>query len=253
MPRAASAGVEWVATGRRRVGLDQLRDLRVGALGKLDLGHVAAVGEDLLPGAGKGLGHMPGEARRHQAVVVAPEEEGGGLEIGEAGPEAPLAVGCVEIDVAQGGVEGDAGGAGAVGLAELLGDDVGGRGVEALRVGRTGPRRSLAPGPCSSDGGSRRARGAAGGPGARARACAGTRRPAPAGLPWPPGRGGRAPPRGRLGRPANSRRGGRGRSPSRRGSRGLTVRTRGRRTVRGPACPTTRTPEGRAHGPCARG
>ena len=56
----------------------------------------------------------------------------GGSSCGEPGPEALRAVGGLEVDLAGGGVEGDAGGARAVGAQELVGGDVADRGIEAV-------------------------------------------------------------------------------------------------------------------------
>src|SRR5436190_19211333 len=133
--RSREAGRAARAAGAEaRGGLDVPAQQPAGLRRELDLRAVPAVAEDDLGGVREGGGDGPGERPRDEAVGGAPHEQGRRLELGEPGPEAPRAPRGVEVDVSQGGEEGDAGGARAVGAAELVGDDIGDRRVE--RSGR---------------------------------------------------------------------------------------------------------------------
>ena len=108
-------------------------------LGQLDLGHVAAVSQHDLGRLGQGGADVVGEASRHQAVLAPPDEQRRRPQQLEPGPEAVRPVRRLEVDLASGRIEGDAGAARAVGAQELIGGDVGHRGIDALRAGDHSP------------------------------------------------------------------------------------------------------------------
>src|SRR5581483_12524764 len=101
--------------------------------------NVAALREDDLAGTGERVPHVPGECRGDEAVVLPPDEQGGGPQLAEPRPHAALAVRRVEVDVSRRGEEGDPGRAGAVGATELVRGDVGRGWVEPLRAGEQAP------------------------------------------------------------------------------------------------------------------
>ena len=111
-------------------------------------------------------GAKPGGMSRSQ---LAPDEQRRGLELGEPGVEALLAVRLVEVDVARGGEEGDPGRARAVGATELVDGDRRRRPGRAAPGARTGPRTARARSPRAAGAGSRPAPAAAGARAAPAR------------------------------------------------------------------------------------
>ena len=86
---------------------DSLADQAVGLLGELDLRDMAAVVEHHLLGARQGGVHVAGEAGRDDPVASPPDEQGGGVELGQPGVEARPRRGLVEVDVPRGGEERD--------------------------------------------------------------------------------------------------------------------------------------------------
>jgi len=91
----------------------------VSRLGALELGDVAAV-ELEVDSARECALDVTHEGDRDEDILVAPDEQGGRAELLEAGPEALLAVGLVEVDVAGAFGEGVAAGGGQVGAEELI-------------------------------------------------------------------------------------------------------------------------------------
>ena len=126
--------------------------------------------------SGSASADVAGETRRHQAVASRPRRTAPAARARRGRVQKPLlAVRLVEVDVARRGEERDPGGARAVGAAELVDGDVGGRRVEALRDARTGSRTARGRSPRAAGGGWRRAPGAAGAPAAPARGAGGRR------------------------------------------------------------------------------
>src|SRR4051794_1002469 len=120
---------------------DEVVDERVRVGRMLDLGDVPALLEDDLPRARQRIAHIPRERKRHERVLVAPDEHRRRLELLQPGVEATRAVRFLEVDVAGRGAERHPRVHRAIRTKELLDGGVGGGGGKTLRPREKAPQK----------------------------------------------------------------------------------------------------------------